>query len=139
MRYCNWVESRALALDGRGPELQAVHWCVRGTLISAIDYYNPADVYDAANLKHVFFRAPQVVMITPEEVIGRSQTAHGLIRDCPPASMFDLGQTEWLNSFSPRHLAACSHFQLLFYEELFDVICEGTECRPGGFPAEEAG
>ncbi|HEX7480165.1 MAG TPA: hypothetical protein VF331_20365 [Polyangiales bacterium] len=55
--------------DGRGPQLQRVHWNQNGTLPLAIDYYNPDDEYDEATLKHVLVLGPQVIMITPEEVI----------------------------------------------------------------------
>lgn len=109
--------------DGRGPELVRVYWARRGTLIEAIDYYNHADNYTQENLKHVRFIGPHVVMITPEEVIGTEQLTD-IITTSRPAAMFDLGPTEWLRSFGQSHLTQCSHFQLLFYDELFDVICE---------------
>jgi hypothetical protein len=122
--------------DGRGPELQRAHWNKMGTLLLAIDYFNPDDTYDGAHLKHVRFRKPQVVMVTSEEVINDG------LGDLPskhrPASMFDRGQSAWLRSFAQQHLGHCHHYQLLFYDELFDVIAEGVEVLQGGF-VEEAG
>jgi uncharacterized protein YfaP (DUF2135 family) len=54
--------------DGRGPELIRIHWTLGGRQLVAVDYFNPDDPYDEANLKHVAFLKAQVVMITPEEV-----------------------------------------------------------------------
>jgi hypothetical protein len=85
-----------------------------------------------AGHKHVRFRGAQVVRITPEEVIGDHElgdywTVH------PTAAMFDLGRSGWLESHNPRHLARCRHFQLMFYDQLFEVIAEGVECSLGDF------
>ncbi|HYA44574.1 MAG TPA: hypothetical protein VED59_03140 [Acidimicrobiales bacterium] len=121
--------------DGRGPELWHVHWGLRGKVLRAIDYFNPEVEYDASHLRHVAFIKPQVVMITPEEVIGGS-LGDALSRH-RPAAAFDRGQDAWLGSFSPRHLAACRHYSLVFYDELIDVICEGLEFRSGGFTPSE--
>jgi hypothetical protein len=79
--------------DGRGPELQEVHWKARGTQLVAIDYYNPADDYTAASLKHVRFSALQVVMITPEEVMGSSFRVAPVVLTATPRSMQALPAT----------------------------------------------
>ena len=120
--------------DGRGPELRSVHCRPRSAQITAIDYFNPEDDHSEDSLKHVYFIAPQVVQITPEEVIGADRMPTDLLGS-GGAAMFDMGRTEWLESFSPRHLSNCRHFKLLFYDELLDVICEAVECRTGGFDA----
>ena len=120
--------------DARGPDLQRVHWGESGMGLLAIDYFNPDDPYEQASLKHVKFSGVQVVMITPEEVINLGTLARadgGRSR----AAILDLGRSIWLGSFADRHLARCRHFQLLFYDELFDVICEELECRHGGYLA----
>ena len=40
-------------------------------------------------------------------------------------------------TLSPRHtLGKRRHYQLLFYDELFDVIAEGVEVVSGGFVGE---
>jgi hypothetical protein len=122
------VHVTAFYADGRGPELVKVHWGAGGRQLLAIDYHNPDDRYDSDNLRYVSFVRPQVVMITPEEVIRYGGLVDLLVQH-RPAAMFDLGADEWLESFSPRHLGSCRHYQLLFYDELFDVICEGVECR----------
>lgn len=117
--------------DRRGPELQCVHWSHEGRILSAIDYLNP-DHAGAKALRHARFDRVHVVMVTPEAVVdyGRLGDHFAELR---PAAMVDLGRSTWLESFSPRHVAKCRHVQLMFYDELFDVICEGVACHAGAF------
>ncbi len=70
-------------------------------------------------------------MITPEEVINYTQLSY--IAEHRPAAMFNLGKSNWLKSFSQLHLEKCNHYQLLFYDELLDVIAEGVEFGKGKF------
>jgi hypothetical protein len=118
--------------DGRGPELQKVHYAGRGQVISAVDYFNPDDVYAAENLKHLIFIRPQVFMFTPEEVYSHR-------RDKVDWSKFDragivcLGKSAWLRSFNQQHLSKCDHYQVMFYDEYLDIICEGVGARTGGY------
>lgn len=116
--------------DGRGPELVQMHWGRRNLDLLAIDYFAPDVVYTDGNLSHVRFEGLQVFMMTPEEVIGKFHSGMSTHR---PAAMFDLGQDDWYREFSPRHLSKCSHFQMMFYDELIDVICENVFCKQGGF------
>ena len=124
--------------DGRGPVLRRVCWRPDGTVLRAIEYFNADDVFGDESLRHVRFVGMQVVQITPEEVIDYSALGSRLA-NCRPAAMFDLGRSPWLKSFSQRHLAKCRHFQLMFYDELFDVICESVTCNTGPFLEEVAG
>ena len=41
-----------------------------------------------------------------------------------PAAIISLGKSPWLLSFRQQHLAQCSHFQIMFYDEYLDIICE---------------
>jgi hypothetical protein len=116
--------------EGRGPQLIKVHWKFRNEILDAIEFMLP-DAASEEDLKYVRFLRPQVVMRTPEEVINYSKLDH--ISQFGSASMFDLGKSDWLKSFSQRHLGKCSHFQLLFYDELLDVIAEGVEFGNGKF------
>ena len=104
--------------DGRGPELRRAIWDERGTTLLAVDY---RDTNGA--LRHVRFYAPQVVMFRPEEVVGHR--AEG--------GATDLGRSAWLQSFHQQHLASCRHFQLLFYDEMLDIICESLQFADGAF------
>lgn len=123
--------------DGRGPELQRIHWGPNGVGIRAIDYFTPDDVHETASLRRVLIRKAQVVMVTPEEVIDYGKVGGDALVQHRPAAMFDLGTSDWLKSFSPRHLGECRHFRMFFYDELVDVIAEGVECRRAS--AEGAG
>ena len=126
------IHQDAFYHDGRGPELHRVHWDRSGTVLRAVDYFNPLGTGQRGGLHHVRFVAPQVVMMTPEEVIG-DETLGRLLKDHRPAAMFDRGKSEGLRSFSQKHLDRCHHYQLLFYDQLLEVIAEGVEVRRGGF------
>ena len=116
--------------DGRGPELIRVHWDQSGSVLRAVDYRNPSD----GQSRHVVFLRPQVVAIVPEEVINYDDDALGAsLAAFAPAAAFDVGRSSWLESFAPRHLARCRHFQLMFYDQLFNVICEGLVFHTGDF------
>jgi hypothetical protein len=119
--------------DGRGPELIRAIWSRRGTSLEALEYYNPEDPYDEGHLRHVKIVNPQVVMVTPEEVINYATFQPGPHEG---AAAFDCGKSEWLQSFSPRHLAICRHYRLMFYDELYDIIAEGLEFRSGSYEEE---
>jgi hypothetical protein len=116
--------------DGRGPELTKIHWAYSGRILRAIDFINPDEVAP----KHLFFEKVQVYMHTPEEVIDYRN-----LSDCwityRPAGILCFGQSTWLRSYAPRHLAKCSHYQIMFYDELIDVICENIEVRDGKYMA----
>ncbi len=104
-----------------------VHWSPDGSQVRAIDYQNP----DEETLRHVRFVRPQVVMITPEEVIAHGEQL--TLVQSSRAAILDLGRSNWLQSFHGDHLVHCHHYQLLFYDDLFEVICEGVSCHDGGF------
>jgi hypothetical protein len=116
--------------EGRGPELHRVLWNASGSSVRAIEYVNPNWSDADSDLRHVLFVAPQVVQITPDEVIGAEQMGTRYI-DYRPAAMFDLGRTAWLESFAQTHLVNCRHIQMLFYDELIDIICESVACGVG--------
>ncbi len=112
-------------------------WNASGTSVRAIEYFNPDWSHADSDLRHVRFVAPQVVQITPEEVIGPEQTGTRYI-DHRRAAMFDLGRSGWLESFEQAHLENCRHIQMLFYDELIDIICEGVTCGVGPAEASDA-
>jgi hypothetical protein len=119
--------------DGRGPELRCIHWAHDGRILVAADYSNHDD-YGERAARHIRFERVQVVQVTAEEVIAYGALGAALTKH-RPAAMFDLGKSAWLRSFSPRHLEHCRHFQLVFYDELLDVICERVTCHVGSFQA----
>jgi len=104
----NSVQRESFYSDGRGPELVALHWGHNGCVLEAADFLLP----DAANrddLGHVQFLRPQVVMVTPEEVIDYTR-ARPYLATNRPAAMFDLGKSDWLKSFAQLHLDKCNHY-----------------------------
>lgn len=126
------INVREFHHDGRGPELLRVHWSASGRVLAAIDYRNPDD--SAGSHRHVEFVAPQVIQITPEEVINYLTASDGYSK-YRPAAMLDLGRSAWLDSFNPQHLQRCRHFQLMFYDELIDIVCENVKCIEGRYEA----
>lgn len=108
--------------DGRGPELQRVVWGPSSPL--AFEYFNPEDEYTDANLRHLRLVQVEAFASAGEEVHGGIVTTPG-----SKAAIHDLGRSVWLQSFKPRHVARCSHFQIMFYDDIFDVIC--SEILPG--------
>lgn len=114
--------------DGRGPILERIHWANSGRVLRAIDFSNPGDSLP----HHVFFEGVQVAMITPEEVIDYGGLS-SLWFTHPRAGLMCLGKSVWLKSFSGNQLHNCFHFQLMFYDELLDVICERLEIREGWY------
>ncbi len=126
--------------DGRGPELLRLHWRGAGAVLAAADYYNPDAPHTQAGVRHLRFVRPQAVQITPEEVVdyGRLGLGDALAR-LRPAAVLDMGRSAWLATFTPRHLARCRHYRVMFYDELLDVICEGIESHAGAFDLEPEG
>lgn len=118
--------------DGRGPELQTVHFAYRGKTLVAIDYFNPDDEHSPDNLKHLVFIRSQVFMFTPEE-IHNSTSMPVRWKEVGNASALVLHESSWLSSFNRSHLQHCKHYQLMFYDEFLDVICEDVEARLGGY------
>jgi len=118
--------------DGRRPESQEVHYSGRGVVIRAIDYFSPEDEYTPENLKHLVFIRPQVFMFTPEEVYNPLAVNVDWSK-YDGAAIVCLGKSGWLRSFDHRHLVNCRHFEVMFYDESLDVICEGIEAKSGGY------
>lgn len=119
---------------GRGPELIQVHYVGNGKVLKAIDYFNPDDEYTDENRKHLLFTKPQVFMFTPEEVYNYPSNFWG---GADKAAIVCFGKSAWLRSFSPQHLEKCQHYQVMFYDEFLDVICERIDAIPKAFKEVE--
>ena len=72
-------------------------------------------------------------MFTPEEVHNyvRGGVQWGPAVD--QSAIVDLGKSEWLRSFNRLHLERCSHYRILFYDALLDVICEDISAGRGPY------
>ena len=117
--------------DGRGPTLEAVRYAFDGKRIQAVEYLNPDDAADSG-IKHLQFIKPQVFMWTPEEVYSHESTWSNWA-EFRPAAAISLGKSPWLLSFSQQHLTRCSHFQVMFYDEYLDIICEDVVFGQGAY------
>ncbi len=105
--------------DGRGPELQAVIWSMKGVILKGFEYYNPHDKYDDDNLRNISLLGVQVFSMTTDEV-----HANILATGESRAAIFEVINSPWLKSYNQTHLNYCKHFQIMFYDEIYDVVCE---------------
>ena len=114
--------------DGRGPELGKVHLLT--STLKAVEYKNP-DWSTGNDQKHLVFEGSQAYLFTPEEVYAYDDDVNwGGIDD---AAIVDLGKSDWLHSFNTCHLDRCSHYKIMFYDEILDVICELIEPKNGPY------
>ena len=112
--------------DGRGPELQKVVWNKTGTILLGFEYFNPDDAYTDENLKNIKLIGLQAYSFAWEEVHGDIKFLKG-----SKASILEITNSKWLSSFNPRHLKKCKHFQITFYDEIYDVVCEDISAFSG--------
>lgn len=105
--------------DGRGPELQRVVWSHGGKILVGFEYFNPDDVYEPENLKHLKLVGVEAYSMSGEEV-------HGGICAVPDnkAAIWQIDNSSWLPQFQQRHLSGCKHYQIMFYDEIYDVVCK---------------
>ena len=100
-----------------------------GTSIVVVD---PA----ACDRAWVVFHGLQVIQIVPEEV--HSYWHSELLESAASRSgVWKVTDSEWMRSFSPRHLGNCSHFILEFYDDLVEVIAEALIFGRGAFRLEQ--
>ena len=105
--------------DGRGPELQKVIWGNKGVTLVGFEFYNPDDIYEEKNIKNIELVKVEVFALASEEVHGNI-----LAIAESQAAIFEVLDSNWIKTFQPRHLSKCKHFQIMFYDEIYDVICE---------------
>ncbi|WP_444922928.1 hypothetical protein ACJJH9_12145 [Microbulbifer sp. DLAB2-AF] len=110
--------------DGRGPELQKVLWKAKGVILAGFEYFNPDDEYIPENLKHLRLEGVQAYSMASDEVHGNI-----LANGDSKAAIIKVANSSWLASFNQAHLSECKHFQVMFYEEIYDLIC--TKIIPG--------
>ena len=94
----------------------------------------PPDAETSEDVYHLTFSGLQVVEVIPEEVIDYEGggLCDALIKH-RPAALFDAGRSAWLATFSQRHLGRCTHYRILFYDELFEIIAEGLKIEKGKY------
>ena len=92
--------------DGRGPELQRVFWKYDGKVLAGFEYYNPDDVYDSDNIKHLVLKKVQVFAMAGDEVHGNI-----LATGETKAAIFRVVNSKWKKTFQKSHIQDCEHYQ----------------------------
>jgi len=104
--------------DGRGPELQKVKWKSNGVVLAGFEYFNPDDEYSPQNLRHLTLEGVEAFSMSSEEVHGNIHASGD-----SNSAIFEVNDSKWFASFNQRHLEGCKHYQIMFYDEIYDVIC----------------
>ena len=112
--------------DGRGPELHRVIWVQEGKVLKGFEYFNPDDEYKEENIKCLILDGVEVILSAGEEVHGNI-----LSNRKSKSAIFKVFDSAWFKQFNPRHLDGCSHFQIMFYDEIYDIICRGVKFGRG--------
>ena len=53
-------------------------------------------------------------------------------------SIFRIESSPWLKQYNSAHLEECSHYQIIFYDEIYDVICKEIKAGNGRLSNGEA-
>jgi hypothetical protein len=112
--------------DGRGPELQKVIYHNKGMFPKGFEYFNPEDEHIDVNLKHVELLGVEAISMAGEEVHPAPYYCKG-----SKAAIFRIENSLWKKVFQQIHLQNCNHFQIMFYDEIFDVICKDIKAGKG--------
>lgn len=112
--------------DGRGPELQRTVWIHNGVILKGFEYYNPEDVYEDENIKYLELIGLEAYSMAGEEIHGNI-LAEGDSR----AAVLKVVNSAWLKQFNSSYLGKCDHYQIMFYDEIYDVICREIKAGKG--------
>ena len=118
--------------EGRGPELRRAHFRGKGLSLIALDYLNP-DSASEKEMRHLIIHRGQAHQYTPEEVYQSSRDSISWGPAINQAAVVSLGRSDWLLSFSQRHLGNCRHYRIMFYDEWLDIICENITAAMGPY------
>lgn len=116
--------------DGRGPELQRVVWKLKGVVLVGFEYFNPDDEHTLENLRHLVLEGVEAYSMASKEVHG-SIMANGDSK----AAIFEVVNSTWLASLNKAHLSECKHYQIVFYDEIYDLVCKGIKSGVGNINA----
>ena len=101
--------------DGRGPILKKVIWGHNGVILKGFEFINPNEDI----LRHLLLKRIEAFSFAGEEV-----HVNILASVQNNAAIFKIENSNWKKSFNQRYLSNCNHFQIVFYDEIYDVICE---------------
>jgi hypothetical protein len=112
--------------DGRGPELQRVVWAYDGKILQGFEYYNPGDVYEEGSIMHLVLDGVEAYSMAVVEVHSNTM-ATGESR----AAIFRIEGSPWMEQYDPESVKGCSHYQVIFCDEVYDVICKTVKAGYG--------
>ena len=49
------------------------------------------------------------------------------------AAIHKIVNSDWKNKFSPIHIEDCEHYQIMFYDETYDVLCRKVIANNGKY------
>lgn len=92
---------------------------MNGVVLDGFEYYNPNDKHTETELKNIKLINVEAHQMASEEV-------HGNIISMAEkkAAIFEVINSEWIKTFQQHHLSKCRHYQIIFYDEIYDVVCE---------------
>lgn len=139
------LQNEHFGFDGRGPEIQRFlhdRDAVKGGTFTDRRPL-PGNIigmefswFEHDTSAWVIFSRSQVVQIVPEEVCS-----YWFMPDSPEETrgvgIYVIEDSQWLSSFSQRHLGKCRHFILMFYDDIVEVLAEDLIFGRGPFRIEE--
>ena len=125
MKILSQLESR-FHNNGHGPELQRVVWAYDGKILQGFEYYNPEDPYTEESIKHLELIGVEAYSMAVEEVHGNIQ-----VNRESRASIVKIENSSWLKQYNPACIDRCCHYQIIFYDEVYDVICREIKAGDG--------
>ncbi|MBU0913481.1 MAG: hypothetical protein KKF22_13180 [Gammaproteobacteria bacterium] len=111
--------------DGRGPELQRVVWKLNGVVLAGFEYFNPEDEYIPENLRHLILEGVEAYSMASEEVHASIMASRASTSGASRGAVFEVINSSWLVSLDQTHISECKHYQIMFYDEIYDVVCKG--------------
>jgi hypothetical protein len=131
--YCFSIEMKISSLlesrfhkNRRGPELQRVVWAYDGKILQGFEYYNPEDSYSEECIKHLELIGVEAYSMAVEEVHGNI-----LVNGESKASINKIENSPWLKQYNPACIEGCCHYQIRFFDEVYDVICKEIKAGDG--------
>ena len=112
--------------DGKGPSLERAIWSHGGIILKGFEYYNPEDANLEEKIKNIALIGLEAFSMAVEDVHGNN-----LITEDSADAIFKIDDSPWLKQFNPAHMDGCSHYQLVFCSEIYDVICRDVKAGSG--------
>ncbi len=112
--------------DGKGPGLERAIWSHGGIILKGFEYYNPGVANLEKNIKNIELIGVEAISMSVEDVHGNN-----LVSEDSTAAIFKIDDSPWLKQYNPVHMDGCSHYQFVFYSEIYDVICRDVKAGEG--------